>query len=113
MKKNWCQMAGIEQPKAQAYSSDERNTRRIFGYTHIAPSTFACAGRSRKSTQAGHCITNSGADTVCVGNGCHILSWTGRIVTLKRFDDGKTLRKEVKVVTAATVWEDNAVLCSF
>ena len=77
------------------------------GPTRIAPTAFARASRTRKSRNSGHCIIDSGADTVCVGDGFAILSRTGRRVTLKGFDDGKTLTKEVEVVTAATAWEDN------
>ena len=73
----------------------------------VAPTAFARAGRSRKSRDSGHCIIDSGADTVCVGDGFKILSRTGRRVILKGFDDGKALSKEVKVVTAATAWDDN------
>ena len=72
-----------------------------------APSVFARAGQTRKPRGSGHCIIDSGADTVCVGDGFTILARTGRRVILNGFDDGKALRKEVEVVTAATAWDDN------
>ena len=71
------------------------------------PAAFARLGKTRKSQESGHCIVDSGADTVCVGDGFKIMARSGRIVTLKGFDDGKDLRKEVEVVCAATAWDDN------
>jgi hypothetical protein len=75
--------------------------------TRYAPVSYARAESSRASTGAGYSILDSGADTVCVGDGFKILSRTGRTVSLRGFDDGEILSKEVEVVTAATAWEDN------
>ena len=71
------------------------------------PSVFARAGQTRNPRGSGYCIIDSGADTVCVGDGFTILARTGRHVILNGFDDGKALRKEVEVVTAAMAWDDN------
>ena len=58
-------------------------------------------------TKRGHCIIDSGADTMCIGDGFKILARTGRVVTLRGFDDGETLVKEVEVVSGATAWDDD------
>ena len=64
-------------------------------------------GSRSVSTATGYSITDSGADTCCVGDGFHILSYTGRTVNLRGYDDGGDLQADIKVCTAATAWEDH------
>ena len=58
-------------------------------------------------TKRGHCIIDSGADTMRIGDGFKILTGTGRVFTLRGFDNGETLVKEVEVVSGATAWDDD------
>jgi hypothetical protein len=60
---------------------------------------------TKTPTNYGEAVIDTGADTVCVGAGYSVLSYTGRSVSLRGFhDDGETFER-IPVVTAATAYD--------